>query len=413
MKFVIRGTAFAGGLLLSALALADGLRDNVLRDSAIRAGLTMPRETHVAVDPQSVIVGRLLFQTKKLSLDQETACATCHRDKFGSGDGLPVAIGTEGQGEGIARLSHGGDIIPRNALPFWGRGGKNFNVFFWDGRVDASNDTLISQFGEHPPSNDALVVAVHLPPAQIGEMILDAARNEELESETIEAAELVYSTISDRIAHDPELGPALAAAAGITLSEIRFIHVAEAIASFIRENFRLKETRFHQFVFGDGELTSEEREGGLLFYGKAGCSACHNGPYFSDLRFHAIPFVQAGFGANGFGIDYGRFNVTLDPRDKQRFRTPPLYNVTKTAPYSHSGAVPDLKQAIQAHVDPLAVYRPEIMTGAQRAQFYEGLRAWAGEPLYGTFLSDKELSNLVAFLKTLEYESELPVQETD
>nr|WP_281407383.1 His-Xaa-Ser system-associated MauG-like protein [Mesorhizobium sp. J18] len=383
------------------------------RNAALAAGLVRPQETHVEVSPDLVSIGKLLFQTKKMSLDHETACATCHRDRFGSTDGLPVAIGTEGHGEGISRLLDGGDIIPRNALPFWGRGGVGFDVFFWDGRVDGSGNGLISQFGDAAPSDDPLVVAVHLPPVQIGEMILDIAGNYELESESIGSAQRVYDTIARRIAEDPALGPSLGSAAGVEQADIGFIHIAQAIASFIRFNFRIKDTRFHRFVFDDGELTDDERAGGLLFYGKAGCSACHYGPYFSDLRFHAIPFTQAGFGFNGFGIDYGRFNVTMDPDDRQKFRTPPLYNAAKTGPYSHSGSIGNLKEAIRAHVDPLAVYKADLLTGPQRVQFYESLRTWAREPVSGTYLSDHELDGLVAFLRALEYESDQPVQETE
>ena len=89
---------------------------------------------------------------------------------------------------------------------------------------------------------------------------------------------------------------------------------------------------------------------------------CHYGPYFSDLKFHVVPFPQLGFGKNGFGVDYGRFNVTFDPKDLYKFRTPPLFNVEKTAPYGHSGSVATIQEAIAAHFDPLRLvnFRPWI-----------------------------------------------------
>jgi len=131
------------------------------------------------------------------------------------------------------------------------------------------------------------------------------------------------------------------------------------------------------------------------------------------MAFHAIPFPQAGFGKNGFGVDYGRYNVTMDPADRYRFRTPPLYNVTRTAPYSHSGSVYDLGDAIRAHVDPLAIYDPQVMTGVQRAEFYERLKSWSEEPIDGVYLAQDEIGTLKAFLGTLEYDSGASVVETD
>jgi len=64
-------------------------------------------------------------------------------------------------------------------------------------------------------------------------------------------------------------------------------------------------------------------------------------------------------------------------------------------------------------VNPLAVYNAEWLTAPQPVQFYESLRTWAREPISGTYLSDRELDELVAFLRTLEYESDAPVHETD
>ena len=116
----------------------------------------------------------------------------------------------------------------------------------------------------------------------------------------------------------------LAASLDKPLSEVAFGDVARSVAAFIRSEFRIRDTPFHRFVFGDRKLADDELRGGLIFYGKGKCVNCHTGPYFSDLKFHAVPFPQIGFGKNGFGVDYGRFNVTFDPEDLYKFRTPPL-----------------------------------------------------------------------------------------
>jgi cytochrome c peroxidase len=121
------------------------------------------------------------------------------------------------------------------------------------------------------------------------------------------------------------------------------------------------------------------------------------------LSFHAIPFGQLGYGKNGFGIDYGRYNVTLNPDDRYKFRTPPLYNVLQTAPYSHSGSAFDLNTAIRSHVDPLGVLNLSELSDIQRVEFYKRLRVWSEEPIYEVYLDNKEIDELVAFLGTLSF----------
>ncbi|MFL0692994.1 MAG: hypothetical protein ACJLUP_13095 [Agrobacterium tumefaciens] len=97
----------------------------------------------------------------------------------------------------------------------------------------------------------------------------------------------------------------------------------------------------------------------------------------------------------------------------EKFRTPPLLNVTKTAPYSHSGPVADLGDAIRFHVDPLALYDATRFTDAQRVEYYSSLKSWSREPLVGIALDNEEIDDLVAFLATLEYDSATQVEETD
>ena len=155
-------------------------------------------------------------------------------------------------------------------------------------------------------------------------------------------------------------------------------------------------------MFDQGAIDRRELAGGVLFYGRGKCAECHSGPYFSDFGFHAVAFPQAGFGKNGFGIDEGRYNVTLDPADRFLFRTPPLYNVSKTGPYSHSGSVTRIEDAIVAHFDPLRLVDPAAMSMRERADLYARLGPASREPL-PTALTDEEVRQLAAFLRMLDF----------
>lgn len=416
MNFVIKALSTAAILAFSVEATAgDTLRERMLRKYAVSNGLVRPEETWIEFNPELANVGKRLFESKLLSSNNDTACASCHLDRFGSADGLPTAIGVEGRSFGMERVEFGGDPLPRNALPLWGRGGKGFDTLFWDGRVQKLADGHVtSQFGDNAPSEDALTVAAHLPPLQLGEMVFDRdGQFAEYEQETVDAALAYADTVLDRLRTGSDLLEAVGSALGKPEQSVTFTDVMGTVAHFIAFNFRLRTTRFHAFVFEGGSLTAAELRGGVLFYGKAQCTACHNGPYFSDLSFHAIAFPQLGFGANGFGEDYGRYNVTQNPKDIYLFRTPPLFNVSKTAPYSHSGSIFDLNDAIRFHDDPLGFFDAANTDPETRHRYARLIGTWSRDYPVNARLSDQDIDDLVAFLQTLDYESESPVEELD
>ena len=410
MKFGIKSLLVAIALTIGTAAnAADKPFAEILRNAALANGLLPAKQLFVDIDQHLATVGRTFFESKNLSLNGRIACRTCHLDAFGSGDGLPNAVGIFGAGEGPARAFSEGKIVPRNTLPLWGRGGHGFDVFFWDGKVDFSKGRPLSQFGANVPSPDPLLTAVHLPPIEIREMIDDDANISRFKMESPAHAQRLYDRILTRLlGTEPSAMEELASSLDKQLNELAFRDVARSIAAFIRSEFRLRDTEFHRFVFGDGQLSPDEIQGGLIFYGKGKCINCHTGPYFSDLRFHAIPFPQLGFGKNGFGIDYGRFNVTFDPDDLYKFRTPPLFNVASTPPFGHSGSLSALRDAIVAHFDPLRNLDTDAMTALSRHEYYKRMAAVGEDFNLFSVLSDLEVTLVIEFLKTLSFSSDGP-----
>ena len=405
MKFAIRPLLVAIALTIATAASAtDKSVSEILRTAALANGLLPAKQLFVDTDLHLATVGRKFFESKNLSLNGRIACRTCHLDAFGSADGLPNAVGIFGTGEGPARAFSKGKIVPRNTLPLWGRGGPGFDVFFWDGKVDFSGRRPVSQFGTNVPSSDPLLTAVHLPPVEIREMIDDAPDISRFKSESSIEAQRLYTRIATRLVEtERKVMNELAASLDKPLSEVAFGEVARSIAAFIRSEFRIRDTAFHRFVFGDRKLADDELRGGLIFYGKGKCVNCHNGPYFSDFNFHAVPFPQIGFGKNGFGVDYGRFNVTFDPEDLYKFRTPPLINVASTAPYGHSGSLATLGDAIVAHYDPLRNLNTSAMTPLARHEYFKRMAAVGDDFRLFSVLTDLEVTLVAEFLKTLSF----------
>jgi cytochrome c peroxidase len=156
--------------------------------------------------------------------------------------------------------------------------------------------------------------------------------------------------------------------------------VAKAIAAFERTVVS-NGSRFDKWLAGDRRaITAQEWRGFQLFKAadKGNCVACHSGPNFTDNGFHNIGVAQEA-------QDAGRFKVRALPSMKAAFKTPTLRDIELTAPYFHDGSAATLRD-VMVHYnrggDPRAAgtISPEV------------------HPLN---LSDREIDDLVAFMKTL------------
>ena len=130
--------------------------------------------------------------------------------------------------------------------------------------------------------------------------------------------------------------------------ELSFADAARAIAAYEREAFSFPEAAWDAYLRGELEAISDAAKlGAILFYGRAGCGACHTGPLLSDQRPHATGVPQLGPGAPASApYDHGRELVSGDPGDHFAFRTPSLRNVEVSAPYMHDGALVSFEKVL-------------------------------------------------------------------
>ncbi len=313
-----------------------------------------------------IALGRKLFFDRRLSRNGTMSCGICHVPEQGfTNNELARPIGTEGRS------------LRRNAPGL-------FNVayaerLFHDGRETRLETQVISP----------LLARVEMDNPSIGYVI---ARIESL-PDYAGRFEAVFGG-----------GPTIG-------------RLGDAIASYER-SLLSGNSPFDRWHFAGEEqaLSRQARAGFDLFTGKAGCSACHRiddeDALFTDHRFHDTgvgyhnskvrPKAQAAVPveiAPGFRVevsratletiglppasDLGRHEVTLEPDDLWRFKTPGLRNVALTAPYMHDGSMATLEAVVR---------------------FYDrGAIAHAGlDPLIHPLgLSDLEVAALVAFLESL------------
>ena len=163
-------------------------------------------------------------------------------------------------------------------------------------------------------------------------------------------------------------------------AELTQFFMVNSIAEFER-TLVSSNSPYDQYINGNkSALTESQIRGKNLFFDKLYCGKCHNGV---DLTNDALT-------NNGLYLHYedaGHRRLTESPVDSAKFKVPTLRNVDVTAPYMHNGSIETLEDVI-AH----------YMTGGQ-AHFNKS------DIIQPFTLTEDEISDLVAFLKSLTDQS--------
>lgn len=387
-----------------------------------------PRPVFPEPDMARVELGQLLFYDPILSGNRGVSCATCHHPDFGTGDGVSLAIGDGGIGLGPDRKPDPDNMpeqrIPRNAPGLWNLGATEFTRFFHDGRLeldDSQPHGIRTPLGADMTEGFASPLAAQaMFPVLSGDEMAGHYGENEI-SQAVRQGLLAqpggaWDKIAARVEAIPEYAQGFDAVA--PGEPITFAAIANVIADFIAFEWRADNAVFDRAMAGDAELPSDAKAGLDLFYGSAGCAACHSGWLQTDHDFHAIAMPQFGPGKSArfetHSRDDGRFRVTGDPADAFAFRTPSLRNVTLTAPYGHDGAFATLDAVIRHHAEPVESLRSYSIEQAALPSFpgaddekvlrYDAdLEAIAqASDLAPRELSDADIAALIAFLGTLE-----------
>ncbi|MEM1273338.1 MAG: cytochrome c peroxidase [Pseudomonadota bacterium] len=380
------------------------------------------------VDPARAALGQLLFYDPILSGNQMVACATCHHPRFATSDGLSLGLGDGGIGLGPERRvdpeNPPEQRIPRHSPTLFNLGAREFEVMFHDGRLEADPSLasgIRTPLGAAMAEGFASVLSAQamFPVLSADEMAGHYSENPIAQSVRLghlsleggawdQIAARVDANVGYRAHFDAIYGPG---------HRVAFTDISDLLAEFIAAEWRADDSPFDRYLRGEADLSDPAMRGMNLFYGEAGCSACHSGQFQTDHRFYAIAMPQLGPGkAERFedhARDVGRMRVTGDPADAYAFRTPSLRNVAHSAPYGHSGAYPTLAAVIDHHLDPVAalyafnrdqVILPDLADAEdwRILDNPEELSAIAAaNQLRPTELTPAEISDLIAFLHAL------------
>ena len=277
-------------------------------------------------------LGHKLIFEYRLSKNDSMNCASCHLPATGGAGPTPRAFG------------HGGEL--GRWAPSWVNAAY-YTSQFWDGRADS----LEQQTGAFPGHLGPITA-----PGEMGGNV---------------------DEIAARLNALPEYKKAFMKAFGTDATPE---NIGRAIASYER-TLVATGSPFQRYVGGDAKAISPAAKRGFeIFQGKARCTVCHLPPLLTDNSFHNIGVPQVG----PMKEDPGRYEVTKDPADKGKFKTPSLYNSASFAFFMHDGAFSSLKEVVDHYSkggNPKDPNQDTLMTRLD--------------------LTPKEKADLVAFLKSL------------
>jgi len=395
-------------------------------DAQVRQSLqqwaVVPINPPPAQNPALVALGQALLFDKELSGNRDIACATCHTPATAMGDGQSLAVGTGGTGVAPSRtLGPSRQFVPRNA-PTLLNTAIGLPYVFWDGRVTGFGGQFQTPAGAALPPGlpNILAVQAMFPVTNRTEM-----RGEPGDTDVFgkpnELAQYndsqwvdIWQAVMRRLLAIPGYQSLFAAAfPGIPSTQLGFGHAATAIAAFETQSLTRLDTPFdHYLRHDDNALTAEEKRGAILFFGKATCSSCHNGPQLGTGNFTDVGVPQIGPGVGPEPpLDLGRGALPDNEFYRFAFRVAPLRNVELSAPYFHDGAYPTLDAVVRHYNDvgvALTAFDSTQLAPDVRATYHGDPATVAGvlQQLDGRLrqplrLSEAERAELVAFLKAL------------
>lgn len=266
-----------------------------LRAAAIAAVLLCgSRASAQQFTASEVALGRIFFFDKRVSADGSTSCATCHKPERGMTDGLPQARGIFGQ---VGQFNTP-TILTAPYQP----------LQFWDGRTT----------GVDAQSLQPLTNPIEMGNDSVGQVMRRLSQITQ------------YRRAMSQMYGSPQV------TAG------RFARCISAYETSLN-SFNLAIDRR---MAGYTRTLSPVAEHGFRVFQAAGCAACHVPPLYTDSAFH-----NNGIGWVSRDQDLGRLDILPPDSDRtpatvRAWKTPTLRAIDRTAPYTHSGIVPNLETMV-------------------------------------------------------------------
>jgi len=277
-----------------------------------------------------VELGKQLFFDPRLSRTNKVSCTYCHIPGSGFSDLHPTSLGVD-------------DLLGGRQAPTVLNAAFS-PLLFWDGRVSSLEEQVLG------PIQNPIEMA--------------------------ETPEQLVAKLRKIKGYQQQFRHSFG-------TEVTLQGIADAIAAFERTLISTN-SDFDRYMLGDARAMNQAAIRGMaIFKGKARCILCHNGPNFTDNKFHNLGVPQVGPQKE----DVGRYEVTHREHDRGAFKTPTLRSIIDTSPYMHDGVFLSLEEVIDfldegggpnPHLSPFV--KPLGLTPDEKADLVAFLEALTGAP---------------------------------
>lgn len=365
--------------------------DYILPDGSDLSAI--PQDPKNPLTAEKIKLGKLLFFETGIGLDafreenKETySCASCHVPACGYMPGRAQGIADGGVGFGTIGderkkdpnyLDNETDV--QGARPLNLMNVAYFTNTSWAGMFGGNNVNIGT---EHLWDEMTATEINHL--GYYG-----------LESQSVESLHLHRQVINKEVTDEIGYTPMFDAAFPEFPEEERYSELTGslAISAYLRSMIT-NEAPFQQWLRGDYEaMTTTQKNGALLFFGKAGCYRCHNGAALNNTdNFYALgvnDLYQSGLAIATDENDirnFGRGGFTQKAEDMHKFKVPQLYNMRETPFYFHGSSKSSLMEVVE-YFNAGVPENSNVPTENIAPQLH---------PLY---LTDQEKTDLVDFLE--------------
>ncbi|MFT5572703.1 MAG: cytochrome c peroxidase [Cryomorphaceae bacterium] len=300
--------------------------------------------------PQQIDLGRYLFFDPVLSGDQSVSCANCHNPQKGFADGRDVSIGAHG------------NKTSRSAPSLWNS--AFLTRMFWDARAtDFAKQVQEPLYDSNEMANtpSGLLKALNKNPTY-RRLFTQAFSHQKTSTESL-------------------------------FDEIQIEDVYSALTAFQTSLISLN-SRYDEYAHGNHTALNNEEIAGMNVFRSfvARCSECHTPPLFTNNQIAVIGTPEA----EGKALDIGAEKTFNAPQLKGGFKVPTLRNISKTAPYMHSGVFENLREATQFYNKGRGHAVPE------------GVNLLLHWHISEPDLSDREIDLIVTFMGALDDEKFMP-----
>jgi len=342
---------------LLRLSQNNSLNDYILPEGSNLAGI--PAGVGNPITREKVELGKLLFHETALGRDalnpamiRTFSCASCHvadaAFTAGSAQGIAdggVGFGDVGGGRAMSDLYEESQIDAQGARPLSMLGVAYVTNTMWAGRFGArgANAEVEEVWGVHDPATE------------VNHLGLDGLEAQNIEG-TITHRMSTDSYLLDTIGYRRLFDRAFPDFQGDT----RYGRVAMsfALSAYIR-TLLPNQAPWQKWLRGDKEaLTLTQKKGAKLFFGKAGCFRCHNGPALNRPAQDGDVFHSVGVNdlcdiptalrtsAND-PRNFGRGDFTRRDEDMFKFKVPQVYNTKDMPFYFHGSSKQNLREVVE------------------------------------------------------------------